>query len=158
MRETTKRWIARYLSIDGEVADWVLEPQGGIKKANLTFTDNFLWLIVRHCLSPTTVDNIITWDCAVLMAAMIAGFEVYLACLLQAVMHERAFKVTTTNPFSCTVFALCRSSGLPIWHIDHIKTPPGNIDIGLIRAEVNKFAPCRATQRYLCMVRTLRTL
>ena len=48
------------------------EPKGAIKKANLTFTAKFLWLLVRHCLSPTAADNIVTWDKAVLMAAMIA--------------------------------------------------------------------------------------
>ena len=56
-----------YLSIDEE---------GAIKKANLTFTSKFLWLIICHCLSPTDGDNIVTWNHAVLMAAMIAGFEV----------------------------------------------------------------------------------
>ena len=64
------------MSIDGEGADWETEPKGAIKKANLTFTVKFLWLIVRHCLSPTAADNIVTWDRAVLMAAMIARFEV----------------------------------------------------------------------------------
>ena len=54
-----------------------MEQKGAIKKANLT-----LWLIVRHCLSPTVADNIVTWDRAVLMAAMIDGFEVDFAWLL----------------------------------------------------------------------------
>ena len=94
LRETTKRWMDLHLSVDGEGADWVTEPKGATKKANLTFTAKFLWLIVRHCLSPTAVDNIITWDRAVLMAAMIA------------VMHERDFKVTTTYPFPCMIFSL----------------------------------------------------
>ena len=40
------------------------------------------------------------------MAAMIARFEVDFAWLLQAVMHERAFKVTTTYPFPCMIFSL----------------------------------------------------
>ena len=62
----------------------------------MTFTTMFLWLIVRHCLSPTAVDNIVTWDRTVLMAEMKAGFEVDFAWILQADMHERAFKVTTT--------------------------------------------------------------
>ena len=62
LRETIKRWMALHLSIDGEGADWVTEPKGVIKKANLTFTTKFLWLIVRHCLSPTAADNIVTWD------------------------------------------------------------------------------------------------
>ena len=48
------------------------------------------------------------------MAAMIAGFEVDLAWLLQAVMHEKAFKVNTTYPFLCMTFALYRSAGVPI--------------------------------------------
>ena len=103
-----------HFSIDGEGADWVTEPKGAIKKDNLTFTTKFLWMIVRHCLSPTAADNIVTWDRAVLMAAMIAGFEVDFAWLLQAVMYERALKVTTTYPFPCMIFSLCRSAGVPI--------------------------------------------
>ena len=77
------------------------------------------------------------------MAAMIAGFEVDFAWLLQAVMHERAFKVTTTYPFSCMIFSLCRSAGVPIWHVDHLKTPQGTVDVGHIRDEANELAPCR---------------
>ena len=46
MRETTKWYITHHLSVDGEAADWVLEPKGSIKKANLTFTTKFLWLLV----------------------------------------------------------------------------------------------------------------
>ena len=59
------------MSIDREDAEWVIESKGAIKKANLIFTAKFLWLIVRHCLSPTTADNIFTRDRAVLMEAMI---------------------------------------------------------------------------------------
>ena len=60
LRETTKRWMALHLSVDGEGADWMIEPKGAIKMANLTFTAKFLWLLVRHCLSPTAADNIVT--------------------------------------------------------------------------------------------------
>ena len=94
------------------------DPKEATKKANLTFTTKFLWLIVSHCLSPTAADNIITWDRAVLMVAMIAGFEVDFAWLLLVVMHDRAFKVITTYPFPSMVFALCMYAGVPIWHID----------------------------------------
>ena len=118
LRETTKRWMALHLSVDGEGADWVSEPKRPIKKANLTFISNILWLLVRHFLSPIADDKIVTWDRAVLMAAMIAKFEVAFIWLLQAVMHERAFKVTTTYPFPCIIFALCRSTGVPIWQVD----------------------------------------
>ena len=40
------------MSVDGEGVDRVIEPKGAIKKANLTFTVMFLWLIVSHCLPP----------------------------------------------------------------------------------------------------------
>ena len=63
------------------------------------------------------------------MAAMIAGFEVDFASLLQAVMHERDFKVTTTYAFPCMIFSLCRSAGMPIWHVDQLKNPMGTVDI-----------------------------
>ena len=58
-------------------------------------------------------------------------------------MHERAFKVTTTYPFPCMIFSLCRFAGVPIWHVDQLKTPLGTIDIGLIRDEANELAPRR---------------
>ena len=131
------------MCIDGEDADWVTEPKGSIKKDNLTFTSKFLWLIVRHYLSPTAADNIVTWDRAVLIEAMIAGFEVDFAWILQTVMHESDFKVTTTYPFPCKIFSLYRSAGVPIWHIDQLKTPFGTVDISLIRDEANELAPRR---------------
>ena len=46
------------------------------------------------------------------MAAMIAEFEVYFTWILQAVMHEMPFKVTTTYPFRCMIFSLCRCAHL----------------------------------------------
>ena len=52
------------------------------------------------------------------MVAMIAGFKVDFNLLLQAVMDERAFKVTTNYPLLCMVFALCRSAGVPSCHIN----------------------------------------
>ena len=112
-----------------------MEPKGAIKKSNLTFTAKFLWLIVRHCLSSTAADNIVTRDRVVLMAAMMVGFKVDFALLLQAVFHKRAFKVTTTYPFPCMIFSLCRSAGVPIRHIDQLKTPQGTVYIGLIKDE-----------------------
>ena len=87
--------MALHLSVNGEGVDWETEPKGAIKKANRTFKAMFLWLIIRHCLSPTAADNIVTWDRVGMMAAMIAGFEVDFVWLLQAIMHERAFKVIT---------------------------------------------------------------
>ena len=79
VRETTKQWIAQHLSVVGEAVDWVLEPKGSIKKAELIFAAKLLWLLVRHYLSPTAADNISIWNREVLMDAMVAGFEVVFA-------------------------------------------------------------------------------
>ena len=58
-------------------------------------------------------------------------------------MQERYFKDNTTYPFSCMVFALCRFAGARVWNIDAIKTPPGQVDIGIIRDEANELDPQR---------------
>ena len=68
-------------------------------------------------------------------------FEVDFVWLLQAVMHKRAFKVTTTFRFPWMIYSLCRSAGVPIWHIDQLKTPLGAVDIALIGDEANELAP-----------------
>ena len=49
-------------------------------------------------------------------------------------------------PFLCMIFALCRFAGVPIWHVDQLKTPKGIVDIGLIRDEANELAPRRGPQ------------
>ena len=77
------------------------------------------------------------------MAVMIGGFEVDFSWLLQEVMHERDFTVTTTYPFSFMIFSLCRSAGVPIWYVDQLKTPLDTVDIFLIRDEANELAPHR---------------
>ena len=100
-------------------------------------------MIVRHCLSPIAVDNIVIWDRAVLTGAMITRFEVDFAWLLQEVTHERDFKVTSTYPSPCMIFSLFMFAAVPIWHVDQIKTPLGTIDIGLIRDETIELAPHR---------------
>ncbi|XP_069143519.1 uncharacterized protein [Solanum lycopersicum] len=41
------------------------------------------------------------------------------------------------------IFALCRSAGVPIWHVDKLKAPQGTVDVGLIRDEANELAPRR---------------
>ena len=63
-------------------------------------------------------------------------------------MHEGAFKVTTTYPFPCMIFSLCRSADVPIWHVDQLKTSL-TVDIGLIRDEANELDPRRGPRTEL---------
>ena len=41
------------------------------------------------------------------------------------------------------IFSLCTPAGVPIWHVNHLKTPLGTVDVGLIRDEANELAPRR---------------
>ena len=65
-------------------------------------------------------------------------------------MHERDFKVITTYSFSCMIFSLCRSAGVPIWHIDQHKTLLSTVDVCLIRDKANDLAPRRGPHPELC--------
>ena len=40
-------------------------------------------------------------------------------------------------------FCPLQDRGVPIWHIDQLKTPQGTVDVGLIRDEANELAPHR---------------
>ena len=83
------------------------------------------------------------------MAAMIAWFEMDFSLLLETFMDERDFKVTNVYPFPFMIFSLCRSSGVPIRHIDKLKTPLSTIGIGIIRDEANELSPPRGPRPVL---------
>ncbi|KAG5600569.1 hypothetical protein H5410_031939 [Solanum commersonii] len=83
---------------DGERAKWVTTPRLGIRKAILNFVAKFFWLFVRNSVSSTKANNQLTWDRAVMVATLVAGVEIDFARMLLAVIHERAFKTSTTCP------------------------------------------------------------
>ncbi|KAG5591370.1 hypothetical protein H5410_041884 [Solanum commersonii] len=70
-REAMIHWLAKYIAADGERAEWVAAPRLGIRKATLTFVAKFFWLLVRNRVSPTKADNQVTWDRAVMVAALL---------------------------------------------------------------------------------------
>uniref|UniRef100_M1DL71 Integrase core domain containing protein n=1 Tax=Solanum tuberosum TaxID=4113 RepID=M1DL71_SOLTU len=145
-REVVLLWLARYIAADGEHAEWVAAPRLGIRKATLNFVAKFFWLLVRNRVSSTKADNQLTWDRAVMVAALVAGVEIDFARMLLAEIHERAFRTSTTYPFPCLIFHLCRDSGVPIWHCDRLVHPTRALDINLIRDEANVAAPRRDPQ------------
>uniref|UniRef100_M1DJA2 Integrase core domain containing protein n=1 Tax=Solanum tuberosum TaxID=4113 RepID=M1DJA2_SOLTU len=81
-----------------------------------------------------------------MVAALVAGVEIDFARMLLAEIHERAFMTSTTHPFPCLIFHLCRDSGVPIWHCDKLVHLTRALDISLIRDEENVAAPCREPQ------------
>ena len=96
----------------------MLDPTGVIKKANLKFSTKFVWILVRHLLSPKAAESILIWDRAFLVVALVEGFEVGFSRLLLAVIHGKSFKDSTTYPFPYIIFELCRAVGVFIWNID----------------------------------------
>ena len=106
----------------------MLDSRGLIKNANLTF-------------SSMASNNILTWDRAVLVAALVAELEIYIVKLLISIIHERAFKSSTTYPFTCMIFLLYNDDGVPLWHCDILCTPTGIVDIYLIKDKDNVAAP-----------------
>uniref|UniRef100_M1D833 Integrase core domain containing protein n=1 Tax=Solanum tuberosum TaxID=4113 RepID=M1D833_SOLTU len=117
-----------------------------IKKATLTFVVMFFWLLVRNWISGTKVNNALTWDRVVMVATLVAGFEIEFARMFIEEIHKRAFKASTTYPFPCLIFQLCRNTGMPIWHCDKLTRDTGTFDIGLIQDEANVVAPRRELQ------------
>uniref|UniRef100_M1D955 Integrase core domain containing protein n=1 Tax=Solanum tuberosum TaxID=4113 RepID=M1D955_SOLTU len=95
---------------------------------------------------PTKADNALTWDRAVMVPSLVAGFEIDFAHMLLAVIHKRAFRTTTTLPFPCMIFQLCSISRLHIWHCDPLVQVTGTFHIDLIRDEANVAAPRRGPQ------------
>jgi len=108
------RWMARHIADEGERTKWVHNMTLPNRKAILSFIGNFSWTIVRTRLSLTQADNVVTWDRAVMLAALVAGRKIDFAQIPIAKIHERAFKTTTTLPFPCLIFHLCRAVGVPI--------------------------------------------
>uniref|UniRef100_M1DX37 Integrase core domain containing protein n=1 Tax=Solanum tuberosum TaxID=4113 RepID=M1DX37_SOLTU len=153
-REAVIPWLAKYIAADGERAEWVAAPQLGIRKATLIFVAKFFWLLVRNRVAPTKADNQLTWDRAVIVAALVTGVEIDFACMLLAEISERAFKTSTTYPFPCLIFQLFRDSGVPIWNCDRLIHPIRTLDIGLIRDEANVAAPRREPRlrSYCCPI------
>uniref|UniRef100_M1DPJ8 Integrase core domain containing protein n=1 Tax=Solanum tuberosum TaxID=4113 RepID=M1DPJ8_SOLTU len=145
-REAVILWLAKYIAADGEHAEWVATPRLGIQKATLNFVAKFFWLLVRNRVSPTKADNQLTWERAVMVAALVAGVEIDFAHMLLAEIHKMAFKTSTTYPFPCFIFQLCRDSGMLIWHWDRLIHSTETLDIGLIQDEVNMEAPRREPQ------------
>uniref|UniRef100_M1E150 Integrase core domain containing protein n=1 Tax=Solanum tuberosum TaxID=4113 RepID=M1E150_SOLTU len=110
-----------YIAADGERVEWVTTPRLGIRKATLNFVAKFFWLLVHNRVSPTKADNQLTWDRAVMVAALVAGVEIDFARMLL-------------------------ESGVPIWRCDRLIHPTGALDIGLIRDEANVASPRREPQ------------
>lgn len=54
----------------------MLDPRGLIKKVSITFAAMFLLLLIRHLLLSKQANNVLTWDRAVLVEDIVAGFQI----------------------------------------------------------------------------------
>lgn len=72
-----------------------------------------------------------------MIAAIIAGLEIDFASILIAEIHERDFRTTTTLPFPCLIFHLCREASVPVWNCDRLLDATKTLDISLIQDDAN---------------------
>ncbi|KAG5571516.1 hypothetical protein H5410_061282 [Solanum commersonii] len=72
-----------------------------------------------------------------MVAALVAELDINFPRLLLGELHKRAFKTTTTYPFPCMIFHLCRDAGVPIWNCAKLVHATGTLDIGLIQDDAN---------------------
>ncbi|WMV50460.1 hypothetical protein MTR67_043845 [Solanum verrucosum] len=135
------RWMGRHIAEDGKRTKWVQNMSLPIRKATLSFAMKFLWLLVRTRLSATQADDVVTWDRAVMIAAIMAGLELYYSRILIVEIYDRDFRTTTNLPFPCLIFHLCMEFLVPIWHCDKFLEGTKTVDIDLIRDDVNLAAP-----------------
>ncbi|KAM3217714.1 putative protein isoform X1 [Capsicum annuum] len=142
-RSSLLKWVASFIAENREEASWVTS-KGTITKASLNFAAKFWWAIVRSRLGSTSGDNRLTPDRAVLVASIMAGYNINIPRYIVEEIRERALQVTTSIPFPCLVYRLCRESGVPVLpEIDHPVEVTRIQDIGLIRDGTNPVAKFR---------------
>lgn len=75
---------------------------------------------MRHRLSSTFVDDVLTWDQVVLISSLIAGYDINFSRWIQAGISKRAFRELNTILFPCLVQRLYDMAGvLFILEVDH---------------------------------------
>lgn len=87
-KEEVLKWIARYLVEHIFDDEWVSDPSP-IKKSLLNFAVNFWWAVVRSRICPTMVDNHLTLDQMVIVASIMAGYEIDFTRCILAEIYER---------------------------------------------------------------------
>uniref|UniRef100_M1DP51 Putative plant transposon protein domain-containing protein n=1 Tax=Solanum tuberosum TaxID=4113 RepID=M1DP51_SOLTU len=97
-------------------------------------------------VTPSTDHNVVTKDRAVMLETLVEGLEIDFAWILIAKIHDRALKTTTTFPFHCLIFHLCRAVVVPIFQCDILIGATKTMDIVLIRDNANLVAPWRDPQ------------
>ena len=57
------------------------------KRGTLTFVAKIFLLLVQNLISPTKADNALTWDRVVMVASLVAGFEINFSRMVNAEIH-----------------------------------------------------------------------
>uniref|UniRef100_M1DEJ7 Putative plant transposon protein domain-containing protein n=1 Tax=Solanum tuberosum TaxID=4113 RepID=M1DEJ7_SOLTU len=142
--------MARHIAEKGESTEWVQNMQLLIRKANLCFGAKFWWSIIRHRLSPTQTNNVVTCDHAVMLVALLVRLEIDFTQIIISEIHERAFRRTTTFPFPCLIFRMCKESIVSIWHCERLVKVTKTVDVRLIQDDTNPVAPIEMELDRLC--------
>lgn len=91
------RWVFGHIAEQVVDAAQIFEASP-IQKATLTFKVKFWWAIMRSHLYITVADNHLTLDHAIMVAYMMASYQIDFTGLIVEI-HERAFRGITTVLF-----------------------------------------------------------
>lgn len=80
-------------------------------KASLSFANKIWWAVVRSRIWPTQVDNTLALDHTVLIASIIATYDIVFAHCIVEKIHERALKRSTSFLFPCLIHKLYIEAG-----------------------------------------------
>ncbi|WMV58206.1 hypothetical protein MTR67_051591, partial [Solanum verrucosum] len=86
---------------------------------------------------PHKVDNVVTWDRAVILVELMAEHEVDFSGIIILEIYERAFRKTTIMPFPFLIFHLYIEATIPLWHSDKLVESIKTVDVGLIKDDAN---------------------
>lgn len=135
------RWVASHIAEQCPEPAWVTTYMEPIVKASLSFLTKFWWAIVRSDIQPILVDNTLTSERVVLVANILAIYDIYWARLIMKQIYESPLKRAISILFPVLVYKLCLHSQVEILHqLDLLVDAQHTLEVGLINDNKNSIA------------------
>lgn len=109
-----------------------------IMKSNISFAAKIWWSIIRSRISATFTNKVITREKDVLLASILAGYDIVWAHIMAEQIHESTIWTYTLLPFPIFIYRLCNEARVRVsLHVDlHIEAL-NTMDPNLIKADDN---------------------
>lgn len=124
---------------------WVTNHADLIVKAHISLWAKFWWSTIRWCIQTTFTDNVIILKRSILLANILAGYEIDWARIISEQIHESTVQMNTSLLFPVLIHQLCSAAGVSIdAHWDQHIEATFTMDPSLIKADENTVALPRA--------------